>query len=112
MDINQHLIVKTIDAVVERSVVKADMYAEGHALGVVAQYRRYATSDSSADLMFGITRYQLFSLWITEEQPNSGSGFRFGDERWNPVRVFFGQEQSGEREQIDIPAGRPERFVH
>ncbi|MEU8140950.1 hypothetical protein [Nonomuraea sp. NPDC048901] len=66
MDIDQHLIVKTIDAVVERSVVKADMYAEGHALGVVAQYCRYATSDSSADLMFSIARYQLLALWITD----------------------------------------------
>ena len=91
VDIDQHLIVKTVDAVVERSVVKADMYAEGHALGVVAQYRRYATSDSSADLMFSIARYQLLPLWITEEQPNPGPSFRLGDERWNPVRVFFGQ---------------------
>ena len=110
MDIDQHLIVKTIDAVVERSVVKADMYAEGHALGVVAQYRRYTTSDSSADLMFSIARYQLLPLRITEEQSNPRPSFRLGDERWNPVRVFFGQEQAGEREQIDIPAGRPERF--
>src|SRR5262245_1419311 len=107
--VDQKVIIETVNGIVEWRVVQSDCDESGEG-SIVRQDRGDTTGYTSADLLLGIAVRKLFPALVPDEDPDACAGLGAGLQGRDPVGVFFGEEQAGEREVVDVPVSLTEQL--
>ena len=106
--VDEHVVVEPVRRFVQGGVVQSQLRRVGQ-LPVVGQHRRDPPGHAAADGVLLVPGGQLGTGRVTQKQADPAIGARFVGQGRQPAGMLLGQEQPGERQHVDIAAGRPQQ---